>query len=127
MNKLKNLSTRQHNRRHRRRLNSIDTIPDRFMSISWFSERIKEQYPAITIQPNVWDMKELKIFIPSYGKYVDGDPQASHDNSMVGIEEAMGILTDDFICSDNVCWDTIIHMRDAIKHLIKENQTITIP
>lgn len=53
MNKLKNLSTRQHNRRHRRRLNSIYTIPDRFMSISWFSERIKEQYPAITIQPNV--------------------------------------------------------------------------
>lgn len=66
-------------------------------------------------------MRELKIFIPSYGKYVVGDPQASYDNSMVSIEEAIEILTDDFICGDNVCWDTIIHMRDAIKYLIKEN------
>lgn len=69
---------------------------------------------------------KLKIFIANHGKY-DEDPGISYENCMVDIEEAMEILTDEWICDDNTCWETIIHMRDAIKYLIKENQAITIP
>lgn len=62
-------------------------------------------------------MSEPKIFIYDYGEYNE-DPEIHYNTRKAPLAEALEIMTDDWICGDHACWETIIDLRDAVKHLL---------
>lgn len=67
-------------------------------------------------------MTKPKIYISNYAKYND-DPEIDYDPNEVELEEALEIMTDEWIRNDNTAWKTIIDLRDAVKYFINKYDT----
>ena len=68
-------------------------------------------------------MEDPKIYISGYCKIYHEDGK-HHEINQRPLSEALDIITDDWIASGNCCDQTIIDMRDALKHQSRENTNV---
>jgi hypothetical protein len=45
-----------------------------------------------------------------------------HDHDEVSVEKAIEILTDEWIEEGNICYQTVMDLRDALKEALSQNK-----